>query len=88
MRGSAGSPMFMQSPSATTSSAPYPSTSSTGVNSFPSNYDGMPTMNMSAETSMAMPAFRASTNGSKTASQRAADTPPDQAEDDGDPKRD
>jgi hypothetical protein len=47
----------------------------------------MPTMNMSAETSMAMPAFRASTNGSKTASQRTADTPPDQAEDDGDPKR-
>jgi hypothetical protein len=87
MRGSTGSPMFMQSPSATTSSAPYPSTSSTGVSSFPSNYDGMPTMNMSAETSMAMPAFRASTNGSKTASQRTADTPPDQADDDGDPKR-
>jgi hypothetical protein len=46
-------------------------------------------MNMNAETSMAPPAFPASTNGSTPASQRTADTPPDPAEDedDGDPKR-
>jgi hypothetical protein len=87
MRGSTGSPMFISSPSATTGSAPYPSTSSTGVNNFPSNYDGMQPINMGAETSMAMSAFRASANGSKAASQPVADTPPDQAEDDGDPKK-
>jgi len=78
--------MFIQSSSPTTSSAPYASASSTGVNSFPSNYPGMPPMNMNAETSMAPPPFSASTNGSTPASQRTADTPPDQVEDDGDPK--
>jgi hypothetical protein len=86
MRGSAGSPMFIQSPPTTTNSTSYPNTSSTGVNSFPSSYAGMPPMNMNTETSMAPPPFPTSANGSTPPSQRAADTPSDQADDDADPK--
>jgi hypothetical protein len=86
MRGSGGSPMFMQSPS-TSSSAPYAGASSTGANSFPSNYPAVPPLNMNAETSMAPPPFPGSANGSTPTSQRAADTPSDQADDDGDPKK-
>jgi len=42
---------------------------------------------MNTESSMAPPPFPASTNGSTPASQRAADTPSDQTDDDGDPKK-
>ena len=88
MHGSTGSPMFMQPSPASTGSTPYAgAASSTGVNSFPSNYAGMPPMTMNTETSTGPNPFPTSTNGSNAASQQAANTPPDPVEEDDDPKR-
>ncbi|KAF7965995.1 hypothetical protein HWV62_40523 [Athelia sp. TMB] len=90
MRGPAGSPMFMSSPAASSSSYTAGASSSSSANKgFPSsNFPGLPSMNLSHEGSMAAPSYTPSAPASSSAaSKRPSEPASEEVEEDPDPKK-
>lgn len=90
MRGAGASPMFLQAAVPSTTPSSYPPTSSSPPSHGFAFGNGMNSVNLGTESSMAPPpappSFATSTNGSTPASQRTVASP-EQPDDDDDPKK-